>query len=235
MTEPEYRYFIGHSKRPGNMHPPMQLCDSRKDQVDRLFDLGITVPGPSGYCTMEDGTIVAWERVEHHDVVCSRCGILEGDTEYGRLIDIRVVCQEGEEGFCDITQLLCDICMEAIRINLMELGFVSHHHGSTDLLDGEGFDGKRYCVPNPYKKCPIPGPHGRQYIGNAWMNDPDWMQEDPTADWWCEHCQTDDHPTDSTLCKHLTPEQRASIDRRIADGTISRRDRTKYGFPRSEG
>lgn len=58
--------------------------------------------------------------------------------------------------------------------------------------------------------------------------------EDPTADWWCDNCQTDDHPTDSTLCKHMTDEQRASMEK-ILNGPNPPRWNRKHGFPRLDG
>lgn len=73
--------------------------------------------------------------------VCSRCGMPEFESEWGRLLDVRVVVAEGEEGFADLTQLLCDKHAGEAIDALRRLGFRDHRHGGTNLLEDRACPG----------------------------------------------------------------------------------------------
>lgn len=87
---------------------------------------------------------------------CSRCGATEDDTdemEWPGLIDVRVVTAEGEEGYGDVTQLLCANCFPTVQGALHELGFKHHHHGGANFLEDEGCPGAGHMIGGV---CPFP-------------------------------------------------------------------------------
>lgn len=90
------------------------------------------------------------------DTNCSKCGKTEEENSWGRMIDIRVITSEGEEGFADITMYLCDECFTPIQEGLMALGFKDHRHGSTDFLEDMECPG--------WGKCPTPTKYGRVHL-----------------------------------------------------------------------
>jgi hypothetical protein len=91
---------------------------------------------------------------------CSVCGVSEDDTAWGSLVDVRVVIADGEEGFADITQLLCDKHLEHMQIGLSDLGFKDHRHGSINYLEDESCSGAHGRMDN----CPTPTEYGRVLV-----------------------------------------------------------------------
>ena len=88
--------------------------------------------------------------------VCSWCGMTEDETEWGSLFDVRVVTREGEEGFADVTQLLCDEHAIEVLEELKALGFKSHIHGGTNSLEDMNCPGSGMIVGGV---CPTPVDH----------------------------------------------------------------------------
>lgn len=85
--------------------------------------------------------------------VCSvpGCGISFDDLGY--LIDITVVTSPGEEGYAEVTQWFCQTHYEYMRNQLLSLGFGSHNHHGTNLLDAEDECGGWTC-PHPVEYGP---------------------------------------------------------------------------------
>lgn len=71
---------------------------------------------------------------------CAACGKTDRenrDEGFGDLIDFRMLVHEGEEGFSDVTRFFCDADLGWIAQVLVELGFGSHHHGSTTFVEAD--------------------------------------------------------------------------------------------------
>lgn len=83
--------------------------------------------------------------------LCSICGIDEKESQWGMLVDFTVICARGEEGYADITQLLCDNCMPSTVHGLQALGFRDHRHGGINYLE----DGSCCGGVNAFEKCPV--------------------------------------------------------------------------------
>lgn len=104
-------------------------------------------------------------------MVCSKCGTPEEDTPHGRLFDVQVITCEGEEGYGNVTMMLCDEqeCGPTIIEELIKLGFVDHKHGGTDLLQDENCIGAQYNEQHYLKPCPTPtDPYKGTYIVGNW-------------------------------------------------------------------
>jgi hypothetical protein len=86
---------------------------------------------------------------------CSVCGMTESESGWGMFVDVRVVVAEGEEGFADITQLLCDEHLETVTKALMNLGFKDHRHGGVNYLEDSTCPGE-----NEMDACPTPTEYG---------------------------------------------------------------------------
>lgn len=93
----------------------------------------------------------------HDGGVCSvsGCGVTFEDQGY--LIDITVITSPGEEGFAEVTQWFCQDHYDSIVPKLMALGFKSHNHHGTNLLDAEADCGG-------YDKCPHPVEYGPELV-----------------------------------------------------------------------
>lgn len=96
---------------------------------------------------------------------CSQCGVKEEESVDGFLFHFQVITQPGEEGYSDVTQLLCGDCLEPIRVGLIALGFKAHHHGSTDFLADPFCTGDQGISP-----CPSPHGYGPIVVGNPHLN-----------------------------------------------------------------
>lgn len=102
-----------------------------------------------------------WLRIAEHarllaipdepERVCSVCGVPESSTEFDHLTDIRVIAAAGEEGFADITQLLCDEHLTLIAYALVRLGFKDHRHGGANFLEDPDCPGA-----SRFDDCPTP-------------------------------------------------------------------------------
>lgn len=62
---------------------------------------------------------------------CSVCGT----TEDMHLVPITVTVAPGEEGYAQITMLLCDQHLSIKMLQLLNLGFMDHNHGGIDYLE----------------------------------------------------------------------------------------------------
>lgn len=95
---------------------------------------------------------------------CSKCGMDEEESLWGKLIDITVETSRGEEGHATVEMLLCDMCYPEVNEAVMKLGFVNHHHGGIDFLEDGTCEGG-------YANCPTPtGPH--IVLGNPHLSKP---------------------------------------------------------------
>lgn len=109
-------------------------------------------------------TVQPWDRPSYlpqgtwpNDPKCSRCGMAEEDTEWGKFFWVEVITEPGEEGFADIVQLLCERCWNVVIEVIKDLGFVGHHHGGIDFLEAD-------CGPGAYHTCPIPNEQGQYFV-----------------------------------------------------------------------
>lgn len=66
---------------------------------------------------------------------CSDCGILQSDTDYGVLNDIRVVVSDGEEGYSNVLRFYCEDCFVHVLEVLVFTGFKTHVHGGICHLE----------------------------------------------------------------------------------------------------
>lgn len=89
--------------------------------------------------------------------VCSVTGCTTGFDDLGYLIDVTVLTSPGEEGYAEVTQWFCQEHYEEIAPKLMALGFKSHSHHGTNLLDAEDDCGG-------YGKCPHPVEYGPELV-----------------------------------------------------------------------
>ena len=89
--------------------------------------------------------------------VCSvvGCGVTFEDLGY--LIDITVVTSPGEEGYAEVTQWFCQGHYEEVASILRALGFASHNHHGTNLLDAEDDCGG-------YGRCAHPVEYGPELV-----------------------------------------------------------------------
>lgn len=99
--------------------------------------------------------------------VCSICGISEGEPDYDILGDVRVITMEGEEGYSDVTMLLCEENdhLGQITTMLKALGFMDHNHGGTSLLQDENCIRAQYD-PDTHLLLPCPTPADRPLRGS---------------------------------------------------------------------
>lgn len=90
---------------------------------------------------------------------CSICGVAEDEAVYGTLIDAQTIVADGEEGFADITLLLCDECAVPVFNGLVALGFKDHRHGGANHLEDTECPGYRGG------ECPTPSDwSNRSYV-----------------------------------------------------------------------
>lgn len=92
-------------------------------------------------------------------VVCHRS---RDEVEFGLLTDITVVVADGEEGYSNVTLLLCDDDLNGLAETLRKLGFIDHRHGSTSTL--EDIDCPGYY---DMARCPIPTHYGNVTWGRV--------------------------------------------------------------------
>lgn len=82
---------------------------------------------------------------------CSRCGVTENDAEWEMLFDVRVITADGEEGFADVVQLLCNDHLIEVTEALVALGFKDHRHGGANFLEDNHCPGAERM-----NACPTP-------------------------------------------------------------------------------
>ena len=74
---------------------------------------------------------------QHKCLVCGKTDEENEDEYGGPLVDVRVIVADGEEGCSDVKRWVCYLHWENVFTELMEMGFESHHHGSTTMLSNE--------------------------------------------------------------------------------------------------
>lgn len=92
--------------------------------------------------------------------VCYMCGKTDSENEadgYGPCIDVTVTTCESEEGYSRVSKYVCYEDIEFIVAKLADIGFISHHHGSTSTLEDKNCPG--YEV---YGTCPTPKGYGEE-------------------------------------------------------------------------
>jgi hypothetical protein len=88
-------------------------------------------------------------------LACAVCHRTQDEVDFALLTDITVVVADGEEGYSNVTLLLCVDDLEPIARGLQALGFIDHRHGSTSTL--EDIDCPGYQQMND---CPTPTHYG---------------------------------------------------------------------------
>lgn len=101
------------------------------------------------------GQYIVEEKYVEPPHFCSLCGIFEQEALYGVLVDARVIVADGEEGFADITLLLCDDCSVGVFKGLQNLGFKDHRHGGANSLEDQNCPGA-----DRMRACPTPTDSG---------------------------------------------------------------------------
>jgi hypothetical protein len=114
----------------------------------------LTDPGRQHWLDAAD-ELMAESVVEPLEDRCSVCDLTGSQTGWGILVSVRVVVAEGEEGFADITQLLCDDHFETVQEDLIRLGFQDHRHGGINYLEDETCPGSVHM-----DECSTPTEYG---------------------------------------------------------------------------
>lgn len=139
---------------------------------DALTALDAAQPSPQDPADVAAAAVVLPERlstvtvpydgVEDEEVhVCSRPGCGRRAWDDGiPLTYVRVVVLPGEEGYGEVVQALCDTHLQMMRHALMALGFVSHNHHGTQMLD-------RPDVCGGYSGCATPTRYGAELVQPA--------------------------------------------------------------------
>lgn len=78
------------------------------------------------------------------------------------LTDVTVITADGEEGYSNITLLLCNDDLIHVTDELQKLGFSDHRHGSTSLLEDPDCPGFEYM-----ESCPNPTHYGNVTWGRV--------------------------------------------------------------------
>lgn len=99
-----------------------------------------------------------WDGVESEDHVCSEpgCGRTANDEGWPTLIYLTVLTSPGEEGYAEVTRVYCQEHFEIVARQLVSMGFGSHNHHGTNLLDAEVCGG--------YGTCPMPAEYGPELV-----------------------------------------------------------------------
>lgn len=94
---------------------------------------------------------------DDEDQVCSRPGCGRHHFDDGApLMDFAIVCAPGEEGYSEVSQLLCMEHSTDMVLALRALGFASHNHHGTCTLDAEVCGG--------YGRCLTPAEYGPELV-----------------------------------------------------------------------
>lgn len=91
---------------------------------------------------------------------CFQCGMTEEDSfdSWGMpLTDALVIVAYGEEGYSHIQKYVCGGHLAWLQDEFRRMGFVSHHHGSTTLLEDQDCPG--YATSGA---CPNPKSYGEE-------------------------------------------------------------------------
>lgn len=90
--------------------------------------------------------------------ICFICGRTDSDNYeegWGPCVDVAVLMAYEEEGFSHVKKYVCNDHLIEMVDRFKALGFVSHHHGSTTLLEDDTCPGY-----NDYGACPTPKGYG---------------------------------------------------------------------------
>jgi len=71
------------------------------------------------------------------------------------LTDATVVVADGEEGYSNVTLLLCSDHLDLVAEGLGKLGFIDHRHGATSTLEDRNCPGFSHL-----DQCPTPTHYG---------------------------------------------------------------------------
>jgi hypothetical protein len=118
-----------------------------------------------------------WDKWEDENHVCSvpGCGRVADDDGYPTLIYVTVLTCPGEEGYAEVTQCFCQAHFEEKSQALIDLGWASHNHHGTNLLDAEETCGG-------YGRCPTPAEYGAELVQPVKKSKPvserSWRVED---------------------------------------------------------
>lgn len=94
---------------------------------------------------------------DDEDQVCSRPGCGRHHFDDGApLCDFTILVAPGEEGYSEVTQVLCMEHSAEMVLALRLLGFSSHNHHGTCTLDAEVCGG--------YGRCPTPAEYGPELV-----------------------------------------------------------------------
>lgn len=115
------------------------------------------LPEPSGWGPDLTPVYQGFDMDDENEV-CSwpGCGAHHFD-DGAPLMDFTVTCSPGEEGYSEVTQLLCMAHTEMMVKELLRLGFGSHNHHGTCTLSAEDTCGG-------YNKCPHPATYGAELV-----------------------------------------------------------------------
>lgn len=99
--------------------------------------------------------------LEEAEKVCSRpgCGLHHWD-DGAPLTPFTVTVLPGEEGYSEVTQILCQEHNIEVAEALIALGFGSHNHHGTCTLDANAFG----TACGGYGKCPHPAEYGPEIV-----------------------------------------------------------------------
>jgi hypothetical protein len=101
-------------------------------------------------------------------LACAVCHRTEDEVEFELLTDVTVVVADGEEGYSNVTLLLCIDDLAPIADGLQKLGFIDHRHGSTSTLEDRDCPGY-----DSMDACPTPTHYGNVTWDRRPPQDPD--------------------------------------------------------------
>lgn len=96
--------------------------------------------------------IQSYEEPIDHCAVCHRT---LDEVEFEMLTDVTVIVADGEEGYSNVTLLLCYEHLDPVAEALCKLGFIDHRHGSTSTLEDQNCPGHKRM-----EDCPTPTRYG---------------------------------------------------------------------------
>lgn len=104
-------------------------------------------------------------QAEEDAEVCSRpgCGFHHWD-DGAPLTPVKVEILPGEEGYAEVTQLLCQQHLVEVAEALINLGFGSHNHHGTNMLDSHAYAPLGVIDCGGYGKCSHPAEYGPEVV-----------------------------------------------------------------------
>lgn len=127
------------------------MSENEADLVAQLTKLGYRVTSPRAKtppprCSV-CGAVEAYTG-DYYDIT----GIPEDAFTADYLIQVVVQTNLGEEGYDKVVRFFCDEHDHRAIVELQQIGYVSHHHGSTCLLEDQScsYDDCPHGVHSPY-------------------------------------------------------------------------------------